>query len=101
MKKIKILLVLFILLSSSQNLQSQIEIDARYVILQDHFSGEILYEKDADAEIYPASMTKIMTTIVVFDLIKKGEVSLDEKISKKFHIILYKYLNLQNLNYLN
>ena len=60
MKKIKILLVLFILLCSSRNLQSEIEIDARYVILQDHFSGKILYEKDADSQIYPASMTKII-----------------------------------------
>ena len=59
---------------------SQIEIDARYVILQDHLSGEILYEKDADEKIYPASMTKIMTAIVTFDLLKKGETSLDEEI---------------------
>ena len=59
---------------------SQIEIDARYVILQDHLSGKILYEKDADEKIYPASMTKIMTAIVVFDLLKKGETSLDEEI---------------------
>ena len=53
---------------------------ARYVILQDHHSGKILYEKDADAKIYPASMTKIMSAIVTFDLIKKGELSLDEEI---------------------
>jgi len=59
---------------------AQIEIDARYVILQDHLSGEILYEKDADEKIYPASMTKIMTAIVTFDLLKKGETSLDEEI---------------------
>ena len=60
----------------------QNRIDANYVILQDHLSGEILYEKEADDHrIYPASMTKIMTTIVVFDLLKKGETSLDEMIS--------------------
>merc|ERR1711900_50830 len=51
------------------------------IILQDHLSGEILYEKDADERIYPASMTKIMTTIVAFDLLKKGETSLDEMIT--------------------
>ena len=44
-------------------------------------SGEILFEKEADLSIYPASMTKIMTTIVVFDLLKKGETTLDEKIT--------------------
>ena len=48
-------------------------------ILQDYASGEILFEKDADREIYPASMTKIMTSIIAFDLIKKGDLSLDDK----------------------
>ena len=74
--------LLFLLFFSflHKTVYSQIEIDARYVILQDHLSGEILYEKDADDKIYPASMTKIMTAIVVFDLLKKGETSLDEEI---------------------
>ena len=48
-------------------------IDAKTAILQDYLSGEILYEKEADMSIYPASMTKIMTSIIAFDLIKKGE----------------------------
>ena len=47
--------------------------------MQDYHSGEILYEKDADASIYPASMTKIMTAIIAFDLIKSGDLSLNEK----------------------
>ena len=64
----------------TQKVTSNIEIAANYVILQDHLSGKILYEKDADAEIYPASMTKIMTSLIAFDLLKKGEVSLDEKV---------------------
>ena len=58
---------------------ANLEIKARTAILQDYFSGEILYEKDADISIYPASMTKIMTSIIAFDLIKSGDLSLDEK----------------------
>jgi len=81
MQIIKILLILFVFSVFSKNSYSKIEIEAPYVILQDHLSGEILYEKEADHKIYPASMTKIMTTIVVFDLLKKGETSLDEKIT--------------------
>ena len=73
MKIIKTIFFLITLLLLFQKAYSQIEVDARYVILQDHYSGEILYEKDADSKIYPASMTKIMTTIVAFDLLKKGE----------------------------
>ena len=81
MRYSKIFLTLLIFLLFEKNVYSKMEIDARYVILQDHFSGKILYEKEADVQIYPASMTKIMTTIVVFDLIKKGETSLDEMIT--------------------
>ena len=83
MNKIKLLVNLLVILVFSlinQNSYSSIEIDANYVILQDHKSGKILYEKEADGKIYPASMTKIMTAIVAFDLLKKGETSLDEKI---------------------
>ena len=56
------------------------DIKARTAILQDYYSGEILYEKDADKSIYPASMTKIMTAIIAFDLIKSGDIKLNEKI---------------------
>jgi len=58
---------------------SELEINARTAILQDFLSGEILYEKEPDRSIYPASMTKIMTSIIAFDLIKSGDLSLDEK----------------------
>ena len=60
---------------------SEFDVEARYVILQDHLSGDILYEKEADSKIYPASMTKIMTSIITFDLINQGELSLDDKIT--------------------
>ena len=58
---------------------ANLEVKARTAILQDYYSGEILYEKEADISIYPASMTKIMTTIIVFDLIKSGNLDLDDK----------------------
>ena len=81
MKLFKIFFIILIFLLFQQKSYSQIEVDANYVILQDHLSGKILYEKNADDKIYPASMTKIMTTIVTFDLLKKGETSLDEMIT--------------------
>jgi serine-type D-Ala-D-Ala carboxypeptidase (penicillin-binding protein 5/6) len=58
---------------------SELEVKARTAILQDFLSGEILYEKEADISIYPASMTKIMTSIIAFDLIKSGDLNLDDK----------------------
>ena len=70
-------LLSFIFLISNSN--SNIEIKARTAILQDFLSGEILYEKEPDIQIYPASMTKIMTSIIAFDLIRSGDLSLDDK----------------------
>ncbi len=54
-------------------------VDARTGILMDYHSEEILYELDPDSQIYPASMTKIMTAIIAFDLLKKNQLSLDDK----------------------
>ena len=73
--------IIFFLLNIffSNTLFANIDIKARTAILQDFLSGEILYEKEPDRSIYPASMTKIMTSIIAFDLIKSGDLSLDEK----------------------
>ena len=78
MIKIKFLTIIFTLLLTF-NSNAAFNIKARSVILQDYLSGEILFEKEPDNSIYPASMTKIMTAIVAFDLIKNGNLSLDEK----------------------
>ena len=74
----KILLTFTFCFLASKSFAS-FDINAKTAILKDFLSGEILYEKDADLSIYPASMTKIMTSIIAFDLIKSGELSLDEK----------------------
>ncbi len=76
---LKLILIFFSLIFLSSKSNAIISVNAKTVILQDYLSGEILYEKDADLSIYPASMTKIMTSIIAFDLIKKGELTLDEK----------------------
>ena len=71
----KLLITFFFLLPA----KAEIQIKATTAILQDYLSGEILYEKDADKSIYPASMTKIMTSIIAFDLLKEGSLSLEDK----------------------
>jgi D-alanyl-D-alanine carboxypeptidase (penicillin-binding protein 5/6) len=76
-KKIIFIFIFNILFFQISN--ANIDIKARTAILQDFLSGEILYEKEPDRSIYPASMTKIMTSIIAFDLIESGDLSLDEK----------------------
>ena len=79
MKKIILSLILILFSLQLTVSKADINIRARTAILQDFLSGQILYEKDADRKIFPASMTKIMTTIIAFDLLKKGELNLHEK----------------------
>ena len=75
----KLTFILFINIAFINISYANIDVKARTAILQDFLSGEILYEKEPDRSIYPASMTKIMTSIIAFDLIKSGDLSLDEK----------------------
>tara|TARA_E500000178_G_C16978771_1_gene734691 strand:- start:91 stop:1242 length:1152 start_codon:yes stop_codon:yes gene_type:complete len=75
----KIIYIFILLLFIPSKSFSEFQINARTAILQDFYSGEILYEKEADISIYPASMTKIMTSIIAFDFIKSGDLNLDDK----------------------
>ena len=76
-KLLTILLFSFFLLNN--NLSANPNIVAKTAILVDFDSDEILYELEPDMQIYPASMTKIMTSIIVFDLLKNNKISLDDK----------------------
>ena len=76
MNKFIIIIVLFL---NTTLVAANPSIQARTGILMDFHSEEVLYELDSDLQIYPASMTKIMTAIVAFDLIKKEKLSLDDE----------------------
>ena len=78
MIKIKFFL-LFIFFSFSSVLIASPKIDVKSAILMDYNSGKILYEIEPDVHIYPASMTKIMTSIIAFDLLKQGKIKLDDE----------------------
>ncbi len=78
-KKLKFLIVFFSVIVFLSHAKADFDVKARTAILQDYLSGEILYEKDPDLSIFPASMTKIMTTIIAFDLLKRGDLDLQEK----------------------
>ena len=70
-------LVCFLILNT--NLSANPKVDVKTAILVDYDSDEILYELEPDMSIYPASMTKIMTAIIVFDLLKDNKLDLEDK----------------------
>jgi serine-type D-Ala-D-Ala carboxypeptidase (penicillin-binding protein 5/6) len=54
---------------------------AKQAILIDAKSGNVFYEKDADTAIPPASMSKMMTQAIIFDMLKKGDLKLDQEMT--------------------
>ena len=75
----RFILIIILFLININPIYANIDIKARTAILQDYLSGEILYEKEPNRSIYPASMTKIMTSIIAFDLLRSGDLNLDDK----------------------
>ena len=70
-----------ILLFSTSAFGSSLKIPAKTAILVDYHTDKILYELEPDLSIYPASMTKIMTSIIAFDLLKEDKISLEDKVT--------------------
>ena len=79
MKKYLLASLPFIALSSVVVAAPSFETDAPIAYMTDLSSGAVLFEKNADKQIPPASMAKMMTVYVAFDLIKKGKLNLDDK----------------------
>ena len=74
-----LIILLLIFFNFTLTVYSEPVIKARTAIVVDYHSDKILFEYEPDVQIYPASMTKIMTTIIAFDLIKSNKLSLDDK----------------------
>ncbi len=53
--------------------------EAEYAVIMDHDSGKILWSKNGEEQMIPASMTKMMTAYFVFDLIDQGEITLQDE----------------------
>ena len=64
---------------ASAQAPAQFESRAKQAILMDSGSGKVLFEKNADELMHPASMSKIMTAIMVFERLKSGRLSLEDE----------------------
>lgn len=59
---------------------SEEELQAPSVILMEPLTGQVIYEKNADQMLSPASITKIMTLLLVFDELKEGTLQLTDEV---------------------
>jgi serine-type D-Ala-D-Ala carboxypeptidase (penicillin-binding protein 5/6) len=74
-------IILTALVSSSALAKPNYESSAPIAYMVDLSSGAILFDKQSNTQIPPASMAKMMTTYVIFDMISSGKLSLTKKLT--------------------
>lgn len=84
MKKIKgffaVLLVTVIFFTNSISAKA-VEVSAPSVVLMEASTGKVIYEKDAYTKRSPASVTKVMTLLLIFEELEKGSIKLDDLVT--------------------
>ena len=60
-------------------------INAPSAILMEASTGQVIYEKNADEPLHPASITKIMTLLLIFDAIDSGKITLEDEVTVSEH----------------
>ncbi len=85
MKKIALIIIMCFLFIDKVNASDELNIKAKSAIVIEEDTLTVLYEKDADLALSPASMTKMMSMLLTMEAIKSGKISLDDEviISKK------------------
>lgn len=64
---------------------AKLELESSSAILMEASTGQIIYEKNADDALPPASVTKIMTLLLIFDAIEEGKIGLEDMVTVSEH----------------
>lgn len=82
MKRLWILVVaiLFLVVHRGSAVAAEVEIAAPNAVLMEASTGQVIYEKNPDEQKRPASITKIMTLILIFDAIDSGKIKLSDEV---------------------
>ena len=67
--------------AQSGDLSASLGLSAPSVVLMEASTGTVIYEKDSHTSLHPASITKIMTLILIFDALAKGTIHLDDTVT--------------------
>lgn len=67
--------------ANSDSADISLDVSAPSVILMEASTGTIIYEKNSHDILHPASITKIMTLILIFDALKSGQISLTDTVT--------------------
>lgn len=71
--------------STVQNAADALEIQTPHALMLELTTGKVLYEKAADEKLHPASVTKIMTILLIFEALEQGTLTLDQEVVTSAH----------------
>src|SRR5690625_559877 len=74
-----VIIATLIIQPTATQAEKGLDLDAESAILVDADTGKVLYSKDADTALPPASMTKMMTEYLVWEAVESGDISWDTK----------------------
>jgi D-alanyl-D-alanine carboxypeptidase (penicillin-binding protein 5/6) len=78
-KKFLHILAMTLAMTAPALAQAEFDTQAKFAILMDHDSGTVIFQKDADLPMEPASMAKLMTIAVVFNEIRNGRLKMSDQ----------------------
>ncbi|MDD3404231.1 MAG: D-alanyl-D-alanine carboxypeptidase [Hespellia sp.] len=61
--------------------EGEIDIGAPSALLMEASTGKVVYEKNADEKLPPASVTKVMTLLLIFDAVESGKIHLEDEVT--------------------
>ncbi|MCD8374256.1 MAG: serine hydrolase, partial [Oscillospiraceae bacterium] len=81
MKKILLFLALLLALPVCAHADAELTVDAPSAILMEKQTGEVIFEKNAYEHLSPASVTKVMTMLLVAEAVERGDIALDDTVT--------------------
>ena len=81
MKKVFILFLCFFCFSQNIHAEEDLTVHAQSAYLIEATTGKVLYDKNGEEKLFPASMTKMMSLILVYEALNDGSLKLDEVLS--------------------
>lgn len=81
MKKILLIIMSFFVLNLNVLAEEDFSPNGKSAILVDNLSGKVLYEKNADEKLAPASMTKLASMLMVMEAIDNGNLKFEDKVT--------------------
>ncbi len=67
--------------SENSGAQGQVEVSAPSAVLMESSTGQVIFEKDGDTQRPPASVTKVMTLLLIFDALADGKIKLEDSVT--------------------